>query len=189
MSASEIPIGTIVPFAGEIDETWLEQQGWLPCDGRSLNKQDYIDLALAICNDYGGGGGSQGTVNLPDLRGRFARAVSHETGNDPDAGSRTASNTGGNTGNIVGSLQLSATGKPKSEFTTSTDGDHTHDAPHAPTGNNAYAVAGSHYGLWTTKSKTTSTDGDHDHTITSGWDQETRPRNRYVNYIIKFQNA
>jgi len=43
--------------------------------------------------------------NVPDLRGRFARGWNDGAGNDPDAATRIASNTGGATGDNVGSLQ------------------------------------------------------------------------------------
>lgn len=190
MSASNIPIGTILPFAGMLasthDQEWLRAQGWLLCDGRSLVKGEYSNLVAIIGTVYGG---SFETFNLPDLRGRFPRATTYDSEIDPDADSRELSNPGGAAGNAVGSLQSSATATPKQAFTSNTGGSHSHSVSHAPIGNNAYAIAGGHYGIWTTDSSNTSDSGAHTHALTTGWDQESRPRNLYVNYIIKFTNT
>lgn len=191
--ADVIPVGTIVPFAGEVatadDEAWLESQGWMLCDGRSLIKKSYIDLFLSTAGNFGTSGGLSGSFNLPDLRGRFPRGVSLKSGADPDAGTRVASAAGGQIGNNTGSLQRGATAPPRNPFVTSTDGEHNHAAQHAPINNNAYAIAGSHYGLWNSGSVLTNTAGAHTHTITTGFDKESRPSNRYVNFIIKFEGS
>ena len=191
MSNSIIPIGTIVPFGGDVKdrvvEQWLAKQGWIPCDGRSLDKRSsaYSTLYSYIGSNYGGNWSS---FNLPDLRGTFARGVDNGAGNDPDSTDRIASKPGGNTGDQIVSAEACATQAPSANaFTTNTTGDHNHKVPHTPIGNNAYAIAGSHYGLWTTKHTTTSTEGQHTHTVTAGGDQETRPVNLYVNYIIRYK--
>ena len=106
--------------------------------------------------------------------------------NDPDHTSRTASNAGGNTGNNVGSLQNDATKLPNSNFSVSTAGDHTHPE-YAMGGGGAttsilYAGAN---GSPAQANVNTGTAGSHSHTI-SGGDGETRPKNVYVNYIIKY---
>jgi microcystin-dependent protein len=186
-----IPVGTITAYAGPFSTDTianLKQLGWLPCDGSSYKKKDYADLALSILDNFGGTGGFSGSFNVPDFRGRFVRGTDHGTGHDPDAKSRTSSNPGGDTGDNVGSLQPFATGKPNIPFATSTDGLHSHNVPHAPVNNNAYAIAGSHYGLWNGGSVSTDSAGDHTHTVNSGFDLESRPINTYVNFIIKFQD-
>jgi len=185
-----IPIGTIVAYGGPLtdaDKSNLKTLGWLPCDGSLLKKKDYIDLALTIDANYGGTGGGNGSFNLPDFRGRFLRGVTRTSANDPNASTRVASNPGGNVGNEVGSLQYYATAKPNVAFTTSTDGLHSHNVPHAPVDNNAYAIAGSHYGIWNGGGVSVDAAGDHTHNVSGGFNPESRPINRYVNYIIKFQ--
>jgi microcystin-dependent protein len=185
-----IPIGTIVAYGGPLndaDKSKLKELGWLPCDGSLLKKKDYIDLAITVDANYGGTGGGNGSFNLPDFRGRFLRGVTRNSANDPDAATRVASNPGGNTGNEVGSLQYYGTGKPNSPFLTSKDGLHNHNVPHAPVDNNAYAIAGGHYGLWNGGHITVNAAGNHSHTVTGGYNAESRPINRYVNYIIKFK--
>jgi len=178
-----VPIGTIVAFAGLMDPEWLKRQGWLYCDGSSLVKTEYPTLAFAIGNNYGGG---RTNFNLPDLRGRFVRGTDLNAKHDPGAAQRAASNPGGLSGDNPGSQQPWLTAVPAQPFKAAEAGDHTHPVPHAPDDNNAYAIAGSHYGLWTNSWTTTSTAGAHTHTIATGGDAETRPINKYVFFIIKF---
>lgn len=92
-------IGTVNAFAGA-----NIPPGWLLCDGSEISRADYSSLFKVIGTIWGEGDGST-TFNLPDLRGQFLRGVSGSSSNDPDAGSRTAKKSGGNTGNNVGSFQ------------------------------------------------------------------------------------
>jgi len=80
------------------------QDSYLLCDGSAVSRTTYSALFAIIGETYGEGDNST-TFNLPDLRGRFARGVDGGIGNDPDAGSRTALHTGGNTGDNIGSYQ------------------------------------------------------------------------------------
>jgi microcystin-dependent protein len=183
-----IPIGTIVAYGGSLtdaDKANLKSLGWLPCDGSLLKKREYIDLALKINANYGGTNGSGGDFNLPDLRGRFVRGINHGAAHDPSL--RIPSDPGGNSGNKIGSLQLYATAKPHNPFVTTSDGLHHHYVAHAPANNNAYAIAGSHYGLSNDGSIIVDSAGNQIQAVTSGFNHESRPVNRYVNYIIKFQ--
>ena len=72
------------------------------CDNSTVAISSYTKLN----DNLGGAWGTDGVnINLPDLRGRFPRGVDGSAGVDPDKVSRTAANTGGNTGNAVGSVQ------------------------------------------------------------------------------------
>ena len=94
--------GMIVPFAGPAERV---PDGWLLCDGRAVSRSEYVGLYRAIGICWGQGDGST-TFNLPDMRGMFLRGVSGDSGNDEDADSRTMlTDNGGNTGNNVGSYQ------------------------------------------------------------------------------------
>lgn len=151
-----MPVGTILPFAGSVAPA-----GYLICDGSQVSRTTYANLFTTIGSAWGSGNGST-TFHLPDLRGRFLRGVDGAAGNDPDKATRTAINTGGNTGNNVGSAQLD---ELKS---------HTHT-----TNINSSANNGS--GGWLSSGAIFST-------ITSNatGGSETRPKNAYVLYIIKY---
>lgn len=98
-----IPAGTIAPFGGG-----TVPAGWLLCDGSTVSRATYSNLFAATGTLHGQGDGST-TFHLPDYRGRFLRGADNmgtgAAGRDPDAASRTAANTGGATGNAVGSVQ------------------------------------------------------------------------------------
>lgn len=102
---------------------------------------------------------------LPDLRGRFPRGVDGATGNDPDANARTASNTGGNTRDLVGSVQGDELGSHQHnvEYSTYATGN---------SGINFASIADLGGGCCTVF--TTPQGGN-----------ETRPKNANVNHIIK----
>lgn len=184
-----VPVGTIVAFGGIVNNI---PDGWVLCDGRSLNSGDleYTQLFNAIGKSWGGGAT---TFNVPDLRGRFLRGADNGRGEDPDAGARTAPLAGANSGDNVGSSQGDETRSHNHSASSSSNGDHTHDfrTYHANFGHSGGASEGS-----------TKNDGDgefndpdavgeagaHTHTIsianTGG--NETRPENSAVNYIIKY---
>jgi len=193
MSNAAIPVGSIVAYAGPITDAQkqsLAQTGWLVCDGSPYPSDgEYQQLALAILDAFGGIGGPRGEFRVPDLRGRFLRGTSYDSAVDPDASARIASNFGGNHGNSIGSLQSSATALPKSPFVSASAGEHAHNVPHAPSGNNAYALAGSHYAIWRSGPSPTDAAGAHTHALTGGWDAESRPSNVYVHFLIKSQDG
>jgi len=119
---SFLPPGMIVPYGGVSSNVPV---GWLFCDGSAVNRAQYANLFAVLGTSYGEGDGSS-TFNLPDMRGMFMRGVDNGSGNDPEAGSRIASNNGGNTGDNVGSLQTNATGMPVNFFEVDSTGDHMH---------------------------------------------------------------
>lgn len=95
-------------YPGEIRAFAFEKPpaGWLECDGRKLKVADHKRLARAIGTNWGATGSPLSTeFYLPDLRGRFVRGWNHGAPSDPDAGTRSASATNGNSGDRVGSVQ------------------------------------------------------------------------------------
>ncbi len=155
------PAGTIQPFGGV---TALVPGGWLVCDGSAVSRTTYAGLFAVIGTNFGAGDGST-TFNLPDLRGRFIRGTDNGAGNDPDAASRTASNTGGNTGDAVGSWQ-------QDEFKS-----HNHDM-------GPVVRADGSVGYYFNMSGSTAMNWPTANPMTGG--NETRPKNVNVNFIIKY---
>lgn len=99
------PPGVVFPYAGA-----TAPDGWLLCDGSAISRTTYAALFAAISTAHGTGDGST-TFNIPDYRGRFLRGRDGGAARDPDRAGRTASGTGGNTGDNVGSVEGNATNK------------------------------------------------------------------------------
>lgn len=97
--AKFIPAGAIMPYGGT-----FAPGGFLLCNGQAVSRTTYADLYGVIGNSFGAGNGST-TFNVPDFRGRFLRGVDGGTGRDPDRVARTAMASGGNAGDLVGSIQ------------------------------------------------------------------------------------
>lgn len=150
-----MPIGTVLQVAST-----NVPSGWLSCDGSAISRETYSNLYAVVGDSFGEGDGAT-TFNVPDLRGVFVRIWDNGAGNDPDAASRTALNTGGATGDNVGSYQAD-------EYES-----HTHQY-------SAFA-AGATYEL----SLGTGVASAAPDTVASGGN-ETRPKNVYLNAIIKY---
>ncbi len=177
------PKGVIIAFGG-----LTPPAGWLMCDGRAVSRTEYADLFSAIDITFGNGDGVT-TFNLPDLRGRFLRGADNGAGRDPDVSLRSAMNTGGLSGDNVGSIQGD---QYRSHNHGVTDLGHTHslDVP-GSSGVVAVQAGGSSEGIsgggppggsfrvHNTLSRTSGID------INNSGGNETRPLNAYVNYIIK----
>jgi microcystin-dependent protein len=196
------PAGTIIAFGGPIDgnpgvtgTTKPPPAGWLWCNGDALSglNSTYAALYAAIGTAYGGIPSSQ-TFNLPELRGMFLRGVDGAAGNDPDAATRTAAKAGGNAGNAVGSVEGDAFA---SHNHGATDSGHTH-SPYAGASGYAYAVATATCGLTcgagqamgglgiTAANSGATPTGYGAITVSAAGGIETRPKNAYVNFIIKY---
>ena len=81
--------------------------GYLLMDGSAISRTTYAALFAAIGTLWGEGDGST-TFNIPAAQGYFPRFADNGAAIDPDAASRTASGTGGATGDSVGTLQAGA---------------------------------------------------------------------------------
>ena len=163
-AVNSVPTGSIMAYMGT-----NAPPGWFLCDGAAVSRTQYWRL-FAVIGVANGSGDGVSSFNLPDLRGTFLRGMDGTAGVDPDRAARIAAKPGGNTGNALGSLQLD-------DFKS-----HSH-------GN------GSFNRLLQSSSGPTTTDGT-DFTLNepdiinsapmlSAGGSETRPRNIYVNYIIK----
>ncbi len=182
-NAIAYPAGMISPFAGPVNKI---PSGWLLCDGSEVSRTEYAQLYDAIEVSWGTGDGST-TFNLPDLRGMFLRGVSGDSGNDEDAENRIVlHDNGGNTGNQVGSYQGDAIRNITGEIHGVVDdegplpgGSEGSGALSAypRTGSNGTGGNGSYGGAH-------NFDFDASRIVPVGSDN--RPKNVYVNYIIKY---
>jgi microcystin-dependent protein len=184
VGAGAVVAGTVVPYAGT-----AAPEGWLLCDGSAVSRTTYAALFAAIGISHGLGDGVN-TFNLPDYRGRFLRGADLAAGRDPDAGSRTAMNFGGSTGDNVGSVQGVATSMPVNALTTDVTGSHQHWVNQLRSSGKNHccdiqpgSIADFLGGI---PGASTDFQGNHSHSITGGGDAETRPVNAYVNWIIKY---
>lgn len=99
LNSGQVPCGSIMPWSAN----GSLPTGFLLCNGASVSRTTYADLFNVIGTAFGTASGT--TFNLPDFQGRFLRGRDNSAGRDPDAASRTAQNTGGATGDNVGSVQ------------------------------------------------------------------------------------
>lgn len=182
------PPGSVIAFAGDTAHVPV---GWELCDGRAHNVNDpkYVNLFNAIGYHWGTlNGGTQ--FLLPFTLGLFLRGATNGNINkdDPDASSRTPVTTGASAGDMVGSYQG--------------DGfaNHQHALP-IYSDNYAIHIARAYQSPFGDFSQVFSSTAD---AYTGGrfnWgpstvpvllssgvqfqNGETRPKNVYVNYIIK----
>lgn len=192
-----VPTGAILPFGGTSAPT-----GFLLCNGSAVSRTTFSVLFSTVSTAFGIGDGAT-TFNIPDLRGRFLRGVDGAAGNDPDAGSRTAINSG-NAGDAVGSLQGNAfqthNHTQDAHNHSLTDPGHTHSTSSGPTDNapNPGGVLtdlgggtwrGIAYSNTTGITLANTTATNQVAGATGGTAQatanETRPVNITINYIIK----
>jgi microcystin-dependent protein len=168
-----VPVGTIVAFGGD---TTKIPQGWVLCDGRplSINDPKYVNLYNAIGQSWGTTGA--GYFNLPGLQGLFLRGATNGTKftYDSEPSSRVAIQIGGNSGDKVGSVQF--------------DDFKSHEHNLIPAGASwagiMYNSPGASYDFY---SRTGGGWSIQNRSVTDAkGGTETRPKNAYVNYIIKY---
>jgi len=153
---SDMFVGMITSFGME---TPLD--GWLICNGGEYSLASYPELYAVIGTTWGeltDGSGDTGDTHfrVPDLRGEFLRGFDNGLGSDPDAASRTG-------GDVVGSSQAD-------EFKS-----HNHDLPIQLNNGYAAGAGGARYQTYLGGVDTGDSGGN-----------ETRPRNKYVQFCIKY---
>jgi len=186
-----VPAGTIMAFAGAAEKV---PEGWLLCDGRALSKGDrYLSLWEMIGENWGDGCAldkngaikldaqgkpiKDGDFNLPDLRGYFLRGVDDPDGpgekspaNRDAESTKRKSRTGREVGGVVGSLQGDAFRK------------HSHSIPNFRSSHGQLNGGQVTSGGEVVKEDITNIPD----TNATGNEHETRPKNAYVNFIIKY---
>jgi hypothetical protein len=160
-AANGTPVGSVMAYMGT-----TAPPGWLLCDGSVVSQTQYAAL-FAVIGTASGAGTNSTTFNLPDMRGVFLRGVNGSRSDayaDPGDG-RTSAYPGGNTGGNVGSYQADM-------FAS-----HSHILPW---GYGYFAPPGGGYQMGIINA------GFNGFATNPQGGTETRPKNVYVNYIIKY---
>lgn len=156
------PAGTISAYGGG-----TAPAGWVLCNGAEVSRTGiYANLFAAIGIAYGDGNGAN-TFNVPDFRGMFLRGADSGSGNDPDVSGRTPN--GGGTLDAPGSTQDDELENHNHGYSRST----INFVPAGTTTGNGILF------------HTVGPPPNYEALISSGGGNETRPKNVYVNYIIK----
>jgi len=179
------PVGTITMFAGS-----TAPEGWLICDGSSVNSTSYSDLYSVIGTTYGG---NSSNFNLPNLKGKVA------VGRDAsDANFNVLNAQGGAKTHTLTTAEMPShyhTVDPPNTW-TDTKGEHTHSISYDHTdGWNGSTLDGdSDRGL--NAAMSTSSAGNHYHSVdigmfNSGSSGSGAAHNNLqpfivLNYIIKY---
>jgi len=99
--SEKTPAGTLITFAGSTCP-----KGYVSANGASFVRTEFGRLFAVVGTAHGAADGTH--FNVPQLQGKFIRGFDNSAGIDPDAGTRTTCNTGGATGDNVGSCQVDA---------------------------------------------------------------------------------
>jgi len=178
-----MPIGTIVPYGGNISQqnvmTSLDDGGWILCDGAEVDRDKYHKLFDIIGEAFGTGGGKT-KFNVPDLRGQFVRGLDYlkEGENrpyrDPDIHQRKHPIIKDKeVGGIVGSMQMDGLKSHQHSLSNTINKFHRRFQGTGNQRENGIPLTSDAGTVWLEKE--TSLYGE----------QETRPKNVYVNFIIK----
>lgn len=186
-----VPAGCVVAFAGEISSSTapyvldIERWGWMVCDGRQLRIAMYPELFAVLGFRYVLRGepttlpedpaqAAAAAFRIPDYRGYFLRGVNGAAGVDPDPDARTSPS--GAASSEVGSLQQHAL----------QDHAHLFHQVSQATGGAGEPVAGTPGPLDQTVQPPQPRDNASVFQVSA---KETRPKNMYVHYIIRYTNG
>lgn len=210
------PVGTIVAFAGDDTPPgylWCNGASLSRTDPRYLELFDKLSKAGVQTVSPRWGYVDATTFRIPDLRGVFLRGVDSGRGQDPDFNTRTAAYPGGSTGGAVGSYQDSDIKTHQHNVTlsgnTTEAGSHNHNT-NAGDGerglirrssvndSGSTTTDGADRGARGTEPDVINPpsaipfDGNHSHSVSlsgvtnSAGGNESRPKNVYVHYFIKY---
>jgi hypothetical protein len=169
-----VPVGTIIPYGG----TNRVVDGWLPCDGTLRDRNSFSNLFGVISTNWGSGDNSN-TFNLPNLQGMFLRGVDSSGVNDPDFQSRSDSK-GQPIGPMVGSIQTDSFQGHWHKLLKVSDAGGDQFRLRGEAGGASGEEDGTFFDFEVNAPTTDHIHGDP--RISS----ETRPKNAYVYYIIKY---
>lgn len=189
--SSLMPSGVILPYAGSTTPA-----GWLVCDGTAYSQTTYANLFAALGSAYNTqvnpttgsawATPSAGQFRVPDMRGLFLRGEGTASGGD-------AVSVGGHQVGKTAKNGIAAAASGVSGSATSGGVDHVHGSQ-AALGSPTLVGSGGTPMLLTAGGTTTGAASAWEHTHglsataaaqTITGDNETRPTNRGVRYIIK----
>lgn len=152
--------------------------GTIAAEGQSLARASYPALFAAIGTAHGTADGA--SFNVPDYRGRFLRGFANGSSNDPDRASRTAMNTGGATGDNVGTVQGDGFASHNHG-----GGSHSHVTASIDISGGAYNAGGAYLGKPGPNNGANPAVNSSGTIINSEGGNETRPKNAYVKYCVR----
>ena len=174
-----VPSGAIMAWPVE-----SAPSGFILCHGQAISRSTYSDLFSLIGVMYGAGDGSA-NFNLPDYRGQFLRGRANGSTNDPDRDGRTDRGDG-NGGDNVGTKQ--DYGLLQHSHGNNSNGTNNHGFNTNNNNTGAFSKSGHSYGGTRASSHEIITNSwGTNHANVSGHvtNNEIRPINIYVNWIIK----
>ena len=160
ISSAVVPTGTVMNFAGT-----TAPDGWLEMNGQTVTAAAFPDLVEVLT-----GSDTATEAVVPDMRGEFVRGW--DNGRDVD------------TGRDIATAQDDTTRRPRTNFTTGSDGSHSHSYSRVEYAISVTDDSPDQGAAVNFTSGNTSSTGNHTHTINGG-DDETRPRNIALMFIIK----
>lgn len=194
-----VPIGGIIPFGGPIAGL---PANYLACDGSLVDRTTFAALFAVIGTQWGTSIATD--FALPTTQGLLLRGRDNGAGRDPNAGTRIAVQAGGATGDAVGSLQNDAFQTHLHRSTIGKGGSNYNPSSAGPgTGNAANTTAGNRIDMYSN-----GIDGNTGYprrfngnvnttyrgialqttnAITGTQAGETRGKNVYVEFIIRYQ--
>lgn len=194
------PAGQIAMFAMTSPPT-----GWLKCNGAAVSRTTYSDLFAAIGTTWGSGDGST-TFNVPDMRGRFARALDDGKGIDSGRSIATTQASQNKSHTHTGTTGTQSANHSHSGTTGTQSADHAHPIPvgfHMPGhttvvllssalgSNNSPIGSLGTWGVLSNHAHSFTTGGisaTHTHSFTTAADggTEARPDNIAIPFFIKY---
>jgi len=103
-----MPVGAVTAYAAPLESPpnmQVEALGWMVCDGRTLQIQQYPLLFAVLQYQYGGSGEF---FAIPNLQGQFLRGLAVNSTQDPDISTRIPANPANPGVNLVGSSEQDA---------------------------------------------------------------------------------
>jgi microcystin-dependent protein len=204
--SNDSPVGSIIAYAGRLStpnvnplkdqqdyptvaqETGLtnnvEAFGWTVCDGKQLYVKDYPELYQALGTLYNQSSDptdmddKDALFRVPDYRGYFLRGASGSSENDPDQSEREYTNGSSvsGTSDDVGSIQQDALQTHEHTYSeTTATATNAGDVPGSTLTTEEQVLTGEPTNNIVPASNTVKTS-----------DEETRPKNFYVYYLIKY---